>query len=54
MFVGGRELDKLRQYDLATPWDVRSYDKSSFSCQVLMNNIRNIQFNSDGTQLFYM
>ena len=51
MFVGGRDLDKLRQYDLATPFDLRSgvtiQDLSSIE-----DNMRNIQFNPDGTQLF--
>ena len=52
MFVGGRDLDKLRQYNLATPFDLRSgvtpggvsADLSSFE-----DNIRNIKFNPDGT-----
>ncbi len=55
MFVGGRDLDKLRQYDLATPFDLRSGVTPggvSADLSSVEDNIRNIQFNPDGTQLF--
>ncbi len=55
MFVGGRDLDKLRQYDLATPFDLRSGVTPggvSADLSTIETNMRNIQFNPDGTQLF--
>ena len=55
MFVGGRDLDKLRQYDLATPFDLRSGVTPggvSADLSSIEDNMRNIQFNPDGTQLF--
>ena len=55
MFVGGRDLDKLRQYDLATPFDLRSGVTPggvSADLSSIETNMRNIQFNPDGTQLF--
>ena len=55
MFVGGRKIDKLRQYDLATPFDLRSGVTPggvSADLSSIETNMRNIQFNPDGTQLF--
>ena len=55
MFVGGRDLDKLRQYDLTTPFDLRSGVAASGTSVALTSfedNMRNIQFNHDGTQMF--
>ena len=55
MFVGGSRQDKIRQYDLATPFDLRSGVTPggiSDSLASADGEMRNIQFNSDGTQLF--
>ena len=55
MFVGGKRLHKLRQYDLATPFDLRSGVTPggiSDSLESFENNMRDIQFNPDGTQMF--
>ena len=55
MFVGGKAQHKIRQYDLATPFDLRSGVTPGGISDALSsadNNMRNIQFNPDGTQLF--
>ena len=55
MFVGGKRLHKLRQYDLATPFDLRSGVTPggiSDSLESFEDNMRDIQFNPDGTQMF--
>ncbi len=55
MFVGGKAEHKIRQYDLATPFDLRSGVTPGGISGALSsadNNMRNIQFNPDGTQLF--
>ena len=55
MFIGQNMLEKLFQYDLTTPWDVSSATnnvESSNSYLSQENNIRNIQFNSDGTIMY--
>jgi outer membrane autotransporter protein len=55
MFVGGRDEDKIRQFDLATPFDLRSGVTPggiSDSLASADEEMRNIQFNPDGTQLF--
>ena len=56
MFIGGMINHKLRQYDLANPFDLRSGVTPggiSDSLESADSNMRNIQFNSDGTQLFF-
>ena len=55
MFIGGIKNDKLRQYDLANPFDLRSGVTPGGTSSSLVsadNSMRNIQFNPDGTQLF--
>ena len=55
MFVGGKRTHKLRQYDLATPFDLRSGVTPggiSDSLESFEDNMRDIQFNPDGTQMF--
>ena len=55
MFIGGIKNDKLRQYDLANPFDLRSgVTPGGISADLssIETSMRNIQFNSDGTQLF--
>ena len=55
MYVGGMKKHKIRQYDLATPFDLRSGVTPggiSDSLQSFENNMRDIQFNPDGTQMF--
>ena len=55
MFIGGMKNHKLRQYDLANPFDLRSGVTPggiSDSLESADSNMRNIQFNPDGTQLF--
>ena len=56
MFVGGsRRTHKIRQYDLATPFDLRSGVTPggiSDSLDSFEDNMRDIQFNPDGTQMF--
>ena len=56
MFIGGIKNDKLRQYDLANPFDLRSGvtpGGTSDSLNSADGSMRNIQFNPDGTQLFF-
>ncbi len=56
MFIGGIKNDKLRQYDLANPFDLRSGvtpGGTSDSLNSADDSMRNIQFNPDGTQLFF-
>ena len=56
MFIGGIKNDKLRQYDLANPFDLRSGVTPGGTSDSLVSadtNMRNIQFNPDGTQLFF-
>ena len=56
MFIGGIKNDKLRQYDLANPFDLRSGVTPGGTSDSLVSadtSMRNIQFNSDGTQLFF-
>ena len=56
MFVGGMRQDKIRQYDLATPFDLRSGVTPggiSDSLASADGSMRDIQFNPDGTQLFF-
>ncbi len=56
MFIGGIRNDKLRQYDLTNPFDLRSGVTPGGTSDSLVSadtSMRNIQFNSDGTQLFF-
>ena len=54
MYIGQTTHGNVLQYDLATPWDVSSatnlVESSSYLSQE--NNIRNIQFTSDGTIMY--
>ena len=55
MFIGGRDLHKIREYILSTPFDLTSgvsVGSLSASLEDADNNMRNIQFNSDGTILY--
>ena len=55
MFIGGKTLNKLRQYDLANPFDLRSGVTPRGTSDSLVSadtNMRNILFNPDGTELF--
>jgi len=55
MFVGGSRRDKIRQYDLATPFDLRSGVTPggiSDALDSFEDDMRDIQFNPDGTQMF--
>ena len=54
MYIGQTTYGKVLQYDLSTPWDVSSatnlVESDSYAGQE--NNIRNIQFSSDGTIMY--
>ena len=55
MFVGGKEQHVIREYILTTPFDLSDVSLGGISTVDLEdadNNMRNIQFNSDGTQLY--
>ena len=55
MFVGGKNTDKIRQFDLSNAWDLRSGvtpGEISDSLATSDTSMRNIQFNSDGTALY--
>ena len=55
MFIGGRDLHKIREYILSTPFDLTSgvsVGSLSASLEDADDNMRNIQFNSDGTILY--
>ena len=55
MFVGGKNTDKIRQFDLSNAWDLRSGvtpGEISDSLVTSDTSMRNIQFNSDGTALY--
>ena len=55
MFVGGSRRDKIRQYDLATPFDLRSGVTPggiSDALDSFEDDMRDIQFNPDGSQMF--
>ena len=55
MFVGGKNTDKIRQFDLSNAWDLRSGvtpGEISGSLATSDTSMRNIQFNSDGTALY--
>ena len=55
MFIGGKEQHVIREYILTTPFDLSDVSLGGISTVDLEdadNNMRNIQFNSDGTQLY--
>ena len=55
MFVGGKNTDKIRQFDLSNAWDLSSGvtpGEISGSLATSDTSMRNIQFNSDGTALY--
>lgn len=56
MFVTGNTLNKIYQYDLATPWDVSSVSSSSSASYTLpigsLDPAEAISFKPDGTLLF--
>ena len=55
MFVGGKNTDKIRQFDLSNAWDLSSgVTPGEISDSLLTSDtsMRNIQFNSDGTALY--
>ena len=55
MFVGGKNTDKIRQFDLSNAWDLSSGvtpGEISDSLVTSDTSMRNIQFNSDGTALY--
>ena len=56
MYVSGTQQDKLKEYLLTNPWDITASNvtvgKTSASLQDADNNMRNVQFNSSGTELY--
>ncbi len=55
MFIGGKKINVIREYILTTPFDLSDVSLGGISTVDLEdadNNMRNIQFNSDGSQLF--
>lgn len=56
MYVSGSNNDKLKEYELATPWDITTSNvtvgKTSASLASADNSMRNVQFNSTGTELY--
>jgi len=56
MYVTGNETEVIQQFTLSVPWDVTSATKDSTESPSLSakeDNVRSIQFNSDGT-IFYI
>ena len=56
MYVTGAETEVIQQFTLSVPWDVTSATKDSTESPSLSakeDNVRSIQFNSDGT-IFYI
>ena len=56
MYVTGNEKEVIQQFTLSVPWDVTSATKDSTESPSLSakeDNVRSIQFNSDGT-IFYI
>ena len=56
MYVTGNETEIIQQFTLSVPWDVTSATKDSTESPSLSakeDNVRSIQFNSDGT-IFYI
>jgi len=56
MFVSGKNEHFLKEYRLDTPWDVSesnvTFVKNSSALSASDNNMRNVQFNSSGTELY--
>ncbi len=56
MYVSGKENHKLKEYILTNAWDITSSNVSvgavSASLESADNNMRNVQFNSFGTELY--
>jgi hypothetical protein len=54
VYIAQRDHGKVIQYDLSTPWDISSatnqVESNAFTGEE--DNIRNIQFNSDGTFMY--
>ncbi len=54
VYIAQRDHGKVKQFDLPTPWDLSSatnkVESNSFSGEE--NNLRNIQFSSDGTFMY--
>ena len=56
MYVSGTQHDKLKEYILTNPWDITTSNvtagKTSASLVSADDNMRNVQFNSSGTELY--
>ena len=56
MYVSGTQHDKLKEYILTNPWDITTSNvtagKTSSSLVSADDNMRNVQFNSDGTIMY--
>ena len=56
MFVSGKNEHMLKEYRLDTAWDVSesnvTFVKNSAALSASDNNMRNVQFNSNGTELY--
>ena len=54
VYIAQRDHGKVKQFDLSTPWDLSSatnkVESNSFTGEE--NNLRNIQFSSDGTFMY--
>ena len=54
VYIAQRDYGKVKQYDLPTPWNISSatnkVESNSFTGEE--NNLRNIQFSSDGTFMY--
>ena len=54
MYIAQRDYGKVKQFDLSTPWDLSSatneVQSNSFTGEE--DNLRNIQFSSDGTFMY--
>ena len=54
VYIAQRDYGKVKQFDLSTPWDISSatnkVESNSFTSEE--NNLRNIQFSSDGTFMY--
>ena len=55
MFIGEKNSDRIREYILTIPFDLTSgvsLGSRSAALTSADNNMRNIQFNSDGTIMY--
>ena len=54
VYIAQRDYGKVKQFDLSTPWDLSSANNevqsNSFTGEE--DNLRNIQFSSDGTFMY--